>query len=336
MYKKTSLIVSLLILSSQLLAQELPEDLYIYPYLQNVKTDGITIMWETLTPVVGTVEFGINAQFNHRVSEAGTVKIHEIHLTGLQPGTHYDYRVRYRDHILPPAHFETAPPLGTPVWRLVVYGDNRSNPDTHKKNVEQIMKLHPGIILNSGDLVARGSVYEQWKTQFFDPLRGLAEHITLFPCLGNHEQNADHYYNYMSLPDENGEVYYSFDYANAHIISLNSNEKDSPFERGQPQTEWLIDDLSKNQDDEWRIVFFHHPLFRCHPTRGVDPHRWVWQPIFDEYHVDLVVCGHDHYYQRTYAIGNYRDAPRRGVYHLISGGGGANTYPIIEYLPICS
>jgi 3',5'-cyclic AMP phosphodiesterase CpdA len=297
--------------------------------LQNVTPHSITVMWETLEPVIGTVEFGTDGKFVYKASEQDSVKIHEVHLTGLKPGTSYDYRVCYGDTILPAAHFETAPVPGTRDWRLVVYGDNRSNPNTHKKNVQQILALHPGIILNSGDLVARGSVYEQWKTQFFDPLRGLAEHITLFPCLGNHEQNADHYYNYMSLPNENNEVYYSFDYANAHIISLNSNEEDSPFELGRPQTQWLIQDLEKNQDAEWRIVFFHHPLFRCHPTRGVEPQRWVWQPIFDRYKVDLVVCGHDHYYQRSYAIGNYTGEPRSGVYHLISGGGGANTYPII-------
>ncbi len=45
--------------------------------------------------------------------------------------------------------------------------------------------------------------------------------------------------------------------------------------------------------------------------------------------VDLVVNGHDHYYQRTYAIGNYQGKPSRGIYHLISGGGGAPNYPIV-------
>ena len=210
-----------------------------------------------------------------------------------------------------------------------MYGDNRSNPQTHQRNVEQIKQLKPSIVLNTGDLVAQGRVYDQWKTQYFDPLRGLAEYVPVFPCMGNHEQNADHYYNYMSVPDENGEVYYSFDYANAHIIALNSNAQDAPFERGDPQTEWLIQDLEAHKDAEWKIVFFHHPLFRCHLTRGITPQRWVWQPIFDEYGVDLVLTGHDHYYQRTYAIGNYTGTPRRGVFHMISGGGGAGTYPIV-------
>ncbi|MBT4139362.1 MAG: hypothetical protein HOE48_15685, partial [Candidatus Latescibacteria bacterium] len=163
---------------------------------------------------------------------------------------------------------------------------------------------------------------------YFDPMRGLSEYVPIFPCLGNHERNADHYYNYMSVPNENKEVYYSFDYANAHIISLNSNSKDAPYQLGDAQTEWLIKDLKANQDKQWTIVFFHHPLFRCHPTRGISGQRWVWQPIFDQYGVDLVVNGHDHYYQRTYGIGNYVGKAKRGVYHLISGGGGAGTYPI--------
>ena len=306
-----------------------PPDLYIAPYLQHVTPHSITVMWETRNPSVGKVEFGRNGNFSRSAAESAPAKIHEVYLTGLEPGTTYDYRVRYGKDLLSPASFTTAPPSGARFWRFVVYGDNRSNPDTHARNVEQIMKLKPGIVLNSGDLVARGKVYEQWKPQYFDPLRGLAEYVPIYPCLGNHEQNAEHYYNYMSLPDENNEVYYSFDYANAHIISLNSNARDAPFKLGEAQTEWLIKDLEANQDKEWIIAFFHHPLFRCHPTRGITSQRWVWQPIFDTYGVDLVVNGHDHYYQRTYAVGNYTGKPRRGVHHLISGGGGANTYPIV-------
>jgi hypothetical protein len=313
-----------------------PPDLYIAPYLQNVTTNSITVMWETKNPVIGKVAYGQNEKLDHSATETTPVKIHEIHLTGLQENTAYNYQVQYDEKTLTPASFRTAPPLGTSNWRFVVYGDNRSNPDTHTKNVQQIMKLNPAIVINSGDLVASGTVYEQWKTQYFDPLRGLAEYVPVYTCLGNHERNADHYYNYTSVPKENNEVYYSFDYATAHIISLNSNSKDAPFELGEAQTEWLIKDLKANQDKQWTIVFFHHPLFRCHPTRGITPQRWVWQPIFEQYGVDLVVNGHDHYYQRTYSIGNYAEEPTRGVYHLISGGGGAGTYPIVPKIHAAS
>ena len=284
--------------------------LYIAPYLQNVAPDGITVMWETTDPVAGTVEYGRNGSFDRQAGESGRNKIHEVRISGLEPGETYDYRVRYGQTTLPAASFTTAPPPGSENWRFVVYGDNRSNPDTHARNAGQIMKLKPGIILNTGDLVAQGSSYEQWKPQYFDPLRGVSEHIPVFPCLGNHEQNAPHYYKYHSLPGDQGEVYYSFDYANAHIISLNSNAKDAPYQRGEKQTEWLIEDLKKHKDATWKIVFFHHPLFRSHPTRGITAQRWVWQPLFEEYGVDLVLNGHDHYYMRSYAVGRYTGEPR--------------------------
>lgn len=306
-----------------------PPDLYIAPYLQNVTPDGITVMWETVEPIIGVVEYGRYGTFENKAQETEARKLHEIRISGLDAATTYNYRVRYGGNLLPAASFTTAPTPGTENWRFVVYGDNRSNPETHTRNVQQILKLKPGIILNTGDLVAQGSKYEQWKPQYFDPLRGVSEHIPIFPCLGNHEQNAIHYYNYHSVPDDQGEVYYSFDYGNAHIISLNSNARDAPFELGEKQTEWLIEDLKKNKDATWKFVYFHHPLFRSHPTRGITAQRWVWQPVFEEYGVDLVLNGHDHYYMRSYAIGRYTGEAKRGVYHLISGGGGANTYPIV-------
>jgi len=306
-----------------------PADLYIAPYLQNVKPDSMTIMWETTTPVIGYVEYGLGSNLDRKVVEPEPRKIHEIVLGGLEVGGRYSYRAGWGSETLPATYFRTAPPPGTENWRMVVYGDNRSNPGTHSRNVERIRELDPAIILNSGDLVAQGSRYEQWKPQYFDPLRGVSENIPVFPCLGNHEQNAKHYYDYHSLPNENGEVYYSFDYANAHIIALNSNSRDAPFDLDSKQTRWLIDDLEKNKDATWKFVFFHHPLFRSHPTRGVTPQRWVWQRVFEEHGVDMVINGHDHYYMRSYAIGDYTAESKQGLYHLISGGGGAGTYPIV-------
>jgi|GEM_PF-1283568 len=306
-----------------------PDDLHIYPYLQYATPTSIIIKWETVNRVTGSVTFSEDDSFSNSKAESSPAKIHEIKLEGLTPATQYYYKVSYSNTTLEMASFTTAPIPGTRHWRIVAYGDNRTYPETHKRIANQILKLDPSMIIHSGDLVSDGNSYEQWKNEYFDPMKGLAENITVFPSLGNHERNSPHYYEYMSVPDENGESYYSFDYGNAHFIALNSNDGEEPFGINSEQTQWLMKDLKEHASAEWKIVFFHHPLFRCHPRRGIEPQRWVWQEIFDEYGVDLVVNGHDHYYQRTYAIGNYQGKPSRGVYHIISGGGGANNYPII-------
>ena len=45
---------------------------------------------------------------------------------------------------------------------IIVYGDARFNPKQHRKNIEQMVKLSPDLILHTGDIVASGIVYEQW------------------------------------------------------------------------------------------------------------------------------------------------------------------------------
>lgn len=295
------------------------------PYLQNVALDGVTVMWETTEAVVGTVEYGPPGQLLHRVMEEEPRTLHELRLAGLQPGTTYAYRAFWEDGTTEVIEFKTAPPPGTKRWRLAVYGDSRSNPGVHRTIVAQMLAAQPDLVLHSGDLVTDGTQYDQWKPQFFDPLAPLIRHIPLYPSLGNHEKNSEHYYRYFSLPHK--EAWYSFGYANAHFICLDSCQ---PYTEGTEQYQWLEQDLSKANAD-WIIAFFHHPMFSCHPTRAINGNRWAWQLLFQKYGVDLVFTGHDHQYQRTYPIGSALTAPPSAAVHFTVGGGGASLYPVKNY-----
>ncbi|MGB9596188.1 MAG: purple acid phosphatase family protein, partial [Candidatus Poribacteria bacterium] len=304
----------------------LSESINVYPYLQNVTKDSITIMWETNEPTIGTVNYGESKELGKSLSDQSPQKIHEIKITGLDAGKLYYYQVSYNDTKLPISFFKTSPPDMTKTFRLAVYGDSRSNITNHSKVAKLILDSNPDLIINTGDLVTNGDVYEQWKNEFFMPLRDVIDHIPIYTCIGNHERNSPNYYNYLSLP--NNESYYSFDYANAHFICLNTISE--LYDESSPQYKWLIDDLEKNKDGKWIIVFFHSPLFRAHRTRGIEPQRYVWQPIFDKYGVDIVLNGHDHNYTRIYPVGYLSDKPKKGVQHIITGGGGAPLYDIAE------
>lgn len=303
----------------------LAADLNVGPYLQNVTPDGVTVMWETTEAVVGTVEYGRPGQLHQQVREGEARTLHELRLTGLQPDTPYAYRALWEGGATEAYEFKTAPLPGTPKWRLAVYGDSRTNPDMHRQVVAQILAAQPDLVLHTGDLVADGRQLEQWKPQFFEPLAPLMARIPLYPCLGNHERNSEHYYRYFSLP--HNEAWFSFDYANAHILCLDSCQ---PFEEGTEQYRWLEQDLQKARAD-WILAFFHHPMFSCHPTRPVNGNRWAWQPLFQKYGVDLVFTGHDHHYQRTYPIGSALAVPPAAAVHFTVGGGGAPLYPLENY-----
>ena len=313
--------VGLFVLFSPVRAEA--SDFLVGPYLQNIRPDGVTIMWETASPAVGKVIYG-EELLEYSAADIRSATMHEVTLKGLLPGATYKYRCAWANQLSEPAQFKTTPPEGTRECRIVFYGDSRTGHETHAKIASVIAREEPDIVLNTGDLVSRGSVYEQWKPQFFDPILPYASSITWFTVAGNHEQESVHYYNYVSLPGN--ESWWSTDYANVHIVGLDTC---LDADENSEQYRWLVEDLRTNRQ-EWTMVVFHHPLFNAHPTRSMPSYRWAWQSLFQEYGVDLVFSGHDHYYHRTYPIGRVDRAPQRGVVHITTGGGGASLYPTVE------
>ena len=125
------------------------------------------------------------------------------------------------------------------------------------------------------------------------------------------------------------------------------------------QTRWLEKTLRRAADDrdvDWIVVQMHQDALSSSKTgNGSDKAlREAWLPLFERYGVDLVLCGHDHDYERSYpvcgcfrymgtdlATGERVDTltPRpvrhaqygantfdttRGTIHLILGGGGTS------------
>jgi 3',5'-cyclic AMP phosphodiesterase CpdA len=72
--------------------------------------------------------------------------------------------------------------------------------------------------------------------------------------------------------------------------------------------------LRQSQDD-WKICYFHHPLYSDGKTHGsqVDL-RVVLEPLFVKYGVNVVFSGHDHVYERL--------KPQKGITYFVSGAGG--------------
>jgi hypothetical protein len=125
------------------------------------------------------------------------------------------------------------------------------------------------------------------------------------------------------------------------------------------QTRWLektLREASRDDDVDWIVVQMHQDALSSSKTgNGSDKGiREAWLPLFDQYGVDLVLCGHDHDYERSHPVRGCnhhagRDAvtgervdtlqPRpvftsyrandpidtsKGTVHLILGGGGTS------------
>ena len=320
MWKKTitSIVISLSILIC-FNAFALDVKTQVGPYLQNVKQDEITVMWETNVPRSSRIDYGLTTDYGNFIEDPNRVTIHEITLPNLITGTTYHYKVTTANAKSADNTFKTAPQVGSG-FSFVAYGDTRSNPDDHKAVINAILTHNPQtFVLHSGDIIERGNVYEQWQTQYFDPARDMLKNTTLFPSLGNHEENSLWYYDFFSVPkNSTTEAWYSFNYGNSHFVVLDTCQSFAP---GGEQYTWLRKDLRSPEATEARWIFalFHHPPYSSgYHGRGnsqtVMNLRKYLVPLFKTSGVDVVFNGHEHFYERSY---------KDGIHYVTVGGGGA-------------
>jgi predicted phosphodiesterase len=296
-----------------------PLELVKGPYLQSAATESIVIMWETSEPSDSRVDYGLTSEYGDSVRDPTPTELHEVVLTGLQRDTRYHYRVTsVRQEATVSSEdgtFQTAVTPGT-AFRFVVYGDTRTYPQDHAAVVGGIVASNPRFVIHTGDFVARGEEYWRWQTEYFNPTASLMKNTTVFPCLGNHEHNAEWYYHFFRTPPGGGdhdEQWYSFDYGTCHFVILDS---DVDFSAGSDQYAWLEKDL-KASTAEWLFVVHHHPAYSSGPHGGHDKVQQHLVPLYEVYGVDIVFSGHDHIYERS---------RKGGVYYVVSGGGGAPVY----------
>jgi 3',5'-cyclic AMP phosphodiesterase CpdA len=81
------------------------------------------------------------------------------------------------------------------------------------------------------------------------------------------------------------------------------------------QLAWLENELKSAGDGDWKVCYFHHPLYSSGKTHGSSADlRHVLEPLFIKYHVDVVFSGHDHVYERV--------KPQNGIYYFTEGASG--------------
>jgi 3',5'-cyclic AMP phosphodiesterase CpdA len=312
-------------------AADTPLGFVVRPYLQYATTDSITVMCESSEPATMTVHYGAgNKDATPAVGAPGSL-IHEVKLTGLKPQTGYRYRVELASADgekleAPLSTFQTASLPETP-YSFGVIGDTQGNPKVCHKLVDQLWQQRPNFLVIPGDLTDTGPNKSHWTEHFFVGLQPLAARVPFYPVLGNHEQNAKHYYDYMSLPDP--EFYYAFKYGNAEFFMIDSNQRVDPTSE---QYAWLAKALAASTAT-WKFVVYHHPtyssdeddygdLWRGKRSTWGDMRMRPLDKLYDDHRVDVVWNGHIHSYERTWPMKAGRVVERGGTTYVVTGGGG--------------
>lgn len=207
------------------------------------------------------------------------------------------------------------------------------------------------FIINTGDLVDHGDNIKQWGWMFNTGSKDLMS-TYMMPAAGNHEaMGTNAIVNYFILPnapEQNTEsgIYYSYDYNNAHVAVLNSNELSESEAISDEQIEWLKKDMQAS-DAQWKFVAIHKAPYSqgSHYADGdICAIRDQLTVLMPELDIDMVFQGHDHVYMRTGSLKNNANTAFESTYlkyngeyyrtqiqpegtsYVISGTSGVKTY----------
>ncbi len=317
------------------------------PYVQNLTTSSVTIVWTTKEDGASEVYYGIS-DYNLIASATSTYfttpaaapydyyYIHEATLSGLAADTVYQYQIFTNGANLTPGGsvtFRTAKPVSTSSFRFAVFGDSGDGSQNQKDVATRLLQVQPDLVLHAGDIVYPEASYDLFETKFFQIYKDLLKSVWLAPSMGNHDVT---YNNGKSFTDvfvnppnatklADRELYYSFDYGNAHFVILNNYFSMSTV--GSAQYNWLQNDLAASSQF-WKFVVFHQPAYASDSSQSPRDDANIVKnlvPLFEQYNVDIVFSGHWHDYERMFPLlgGQVSTIEAGGVVYIVTGAGGA-------------
>lgn len=306
------------------------------PYLQQVTPDSIVVRWRTDAPSEGEV-----TTLSGALARGPLALDHEIRLDGLLADTAYTYTVGVPGLVLAggaaPHTFTTSPAPGTvrPVKMWVLGDSGTANLDAEAV-ADGFASLGetPDLWLMLGDNAYNSGTDAEYQAAVFDLYTDFLPSLPLFSTLGNHDgysassaTQTGPYYDIFTLPaageaggEPSGtEAYYSFDYANVHVVCLDSYGSNRA--AGSAMLAWLDDDLAATTAD-WVVAFWHHPPY-SKGSHDSDTESYMVDmrqnalPILEAHGVDLILSGHSHSYERSALIdGHYGPSSSFGTQHV--------------------
>ncbi len=297
------------------------------PFLQNVKVDGISIMWESNSPLSFVLEYGpsLEKAVLSRTSTPFDSFIYKAVIEGLQPDSDYTFQVNSDIGALAYQGTFTTAPVEPRAFSFSVWGDSQgdnhgaydADPYEPTKAMMQHMaasKIDFGVAC--GDMAEDGSSYDDTRQFHLDRVaKYLGTEKPYFIAWGNHDARKGSILRaFADQPSKKREGFtagfgsFSFDYAGSHFICID-------FATGTNDIRtWLEDDLQSaaNQNGQFTFLFVHLPPF-CELWYDGDAElRQMLVPLMERYGVDACFSGHTHEYER---------GELNGVHYVITGGG---------------
>jgi predicted phosphodiesterase len=203
-------------------------------------------------------------------------------------------------------------PLKPDSVRFAVIGDMGTGEQPQYETAQQMLQARAkfpfDFAIMLGDNIYGSSKPADFDLKFAVPYKPLIDAgVKFYASLGNHDNTNEIFYKPFNM---NGESYYTYKKGNVRFFVLNSNYMD------QKQLAWLETQLQGAGKSDWKICYFHHPLYTSAKFHGPSLDlRQSLEPLFIKYGVDVVFSGHEHVYERVH--------PQNGVYYFTEGASGS-------------
>jgi hypothetical protein len=327
------------------------------PYLQLGTPDSVVVRWRTDVASASSVRFGLGlANLKFTARGQGALVEHIVQLTNLLPATRYFYALSTNTFtgtgsnsvfVAATNSFVTAPVHGgARPARIWVLGDPGTRKPVQKAVRDGFYKFnggrHPDLWLLLGDNAYTAGKDDEYQAGIFAPYRDTLRSVPLWPCLGNHDGGSANsatqsgiYYDIFTLPTmaqaggvmSGTEAYFSYDYANAHFVALDSYDSDRSTNGAMRR--WLRADLAANKQ-MWTIAYWHHPphsrgshdtdLERDGDKRCREMREGIC-PTLEAGGADLILCGHSHAYERSWFMDGFYSGSTNFSYARVKNSG---------------
>lgn len=222
---------------------------------------------------------------------------------------------------LTPPPGQLALPLHDGSVRFAVIGDSGRGDQTQHEVARQMLAWHAkfpfDFVIMLGDNIYPPHAADDYLRKFEEPYRALLDAgVTFHAAIGNHDPPSE-----LGYPKFNmgGRRYYTFRRGEGRLQALagaavrffvlDSRSLDPT------QLRWFEDELKSSQS-RWKIAYFHHPLYTSgRYASSARALRAYLEPLLVGGDVDVVLSGHEHFYERT--------EPQHGITYFISGGAGS-------------
>lgn len=295
----------------------------------------MVVMWATERRTGAEVEYNGETAVGESYCYNHDIALHMATMTGLAPGEEVTYRVGDGSTWSEEAVFTVIDPEAKR-FEWISIADHGMSDEGLAVTQAIIDDTSAQLVTISGDISYANGDQSMWDDYFAIQAPSM-QVVPWLTAVGNHENESgigftayDHRFDADGTKEAEPH-WYSRDLPGVHMVFMSTEHDYSP---ASAQFAWLEADLAAvdREVTPFVIVYGHKPMYSSNAYHGSEFNlRSTLEALYVTHGVDLVIAGHDHFYERTHPVeaATVREDGEAPI-HLVIGIAGRSAYEELE------